>query len=60
MKAIYKKPETEIVNLQVQEDITAEWGDLARPSNTKNVGQSNSNFFEDEPNNNGNGSFFDD
>ena len=47
MKAIYKKPETEVINLHVTEDIAAEWGDLARPSNNNNVGQSNSGFFGD-------------
>lgn len=48
MKAIYKKPETEVINLQVTEDIAAEWGNLGRPSNNNNVVQSNNGFFGDE------------
>ena len=47
MKAIYKKPETEVVYLQVQEDIAAEWDKFARDSQDGNVGQSNGGFFGD-------------
>ena len=60
MKAIYKKPETEVINLQVTEDIAAEWGDLGRNSNTSNVGQSNNGFFGDEEEEEKKDPFFDD
>ena len=59
MKAIYKKPETEVINLQVTEDI-AEWGEFGRNSQTGNVGQSNKGFFGDEEEEEKKDPFFDD
>lgn len=56
MKAIYIKPEMEIVRLQVEEDIA--YGQFADVSQTKNH-TGNTGFFDDEQNN-GNANFFDD
>ena len=58
MKAIYIKPEAEVVYLQISEDIT--WGEkgIARASQTKNH-TANSGFFGDGEEDKNN-SFFDD
>ena len=60
MKAIYKKPETEVVYLQVEEDIAAEWGKFGRDSQKENVGQSNTGFFGDGEEEEKKDPFFDD
>ena len=59
MKAIYMKPEMEIVRLQVEEDIT--WGadDIVDASQTNHY-TGNKGFFDDEQNTEGKDSFFDD
>ena len=56
MKAIYNKPLTDIVKLNIQ-DVLAY--DEAHPSNPYKTADGNSGFFSDEQNTDGKGSFFD-
>ena len=56
MKAIYNKPLTEIVTLNLQVMATY---DEAHPSNPYKTADGNSGFFSDEQNTDGKGSFFD-
>ena len=57
MKAIYNKPLTEIVTLNIQDVLVKE---EAHWSNDKNTADTNTSFFDDESNKGGNNSFFDD
>ena len=57
MKAIYNKPLTDIVTLNIQ-DVLAY--DEAHPSNPYKTADGNTGFFSDEPNNNGTNTFFED
>lgn len=57
MKAIYIKPEMEVVNLQVEEDIA--WGKKGFWSVDENH-TGNTGFFDDEENKDGKANFFDD
>ena len=57
MKAIYNKPLTEIVMLNVQDVLVKE---EAHWSNDNYKAESNTSFFDDESNKGGNNSFFDD
>ena len=56
MKAIYNKPLTEIVTLNLQVMATY---DEAHPSNNRKYADGNSTFFDEAANGNGNGNFFD-
>jgi hypothetical protein len=57
MKAIYNKPLTEIVTLNLQVMATY---DEAHPSNNRKYADGNSTFFDEAANGNGNNTFFDD
>lgn len=57
MKAIYNKPLTDIVKLNIQAVLSKE---EAHPSNNRKYADGNSGFFSDEPNNNGTNTFFED
>ena len=56
MKAIYNKPLTEIVTLNLQVMATY---DEAHPSNPRKYADGNSTFFDEAANGNGNGNYFD-
>lgn len=57
MKAIYNKPLTDIVKLNIQAVLTYE---EAHPSNPHKYADGNSNFFDEAANSSGNNTFYDD
>lgn len=59
MKAIYIKPVMEIVQLDIEELLEDEWGQLGLSNQTEDHPQGNTGFFDNEGSN-GNANFFDD
>lgn len=57
MKAIYNKPLTDIVKLNIQAVLTYE---DAHPSNPHKYADGNSTFFDEAANSSGNNTFYDD